>query len=211
MCMLPFSRELMKRQKVSFEALTNDEILALPAAVVTHAMRTAATNNVQVVGPRNATRSGALVVCDSAEVGAFAHTVGVSTSNRIVWKCVDLDDVVDMCKMPGEPLDKLGDPFMSLTKTQTETLKAADDTMGDPIWKTWFAALGAVNFQRKNDVGGGYENLQAAYEVRYSCAPDESQSHIEELEKSAPSGGERQPPGVFDASTSKKRASQHCT
>jgi len=144
--------------------LSDDTLMALPASMVAHLLRTAAQDGFQVVSPRQIPVSEMLTRIVDADPRPMTVTVGSDAALTEYWPTAYDDDPIDMNLIPGAPSVKYGEPLVKRQPTDVESLRVEKSLENNPLEKSLIMARSVVDFQSREDIGGDSEALAEAIE-----------------------------------------------
>jgi hypothetical protein len=166
---IPLPADLAPTEGWNLDHVSDDDIMAIPAHVLVHLMRTAAQNGTQVVSPRQIPTSAMLSKVSRDTTAPFVHVAGSDASRGYRWPVPPGCKPPDEDDLEGEPCMKLGDKLVSRTPAKAEAIVKFDDHVPNPIHKAWIKARAAVDFQNANTVDGDGDGLARAYEKLFGC------------------------------------------
>jgi hypothetical protein len=149
---MPVSAERAPRTGAPLGHMSDDEIMAAPAALVVHLMQTAANGGLQIIAPQQIPLVDTMTRTDERRHKRDMHIAGSVASGNTTWPC--LVDNVPYSLFPSTPIDSGTEAVAVRRKTKTIPLAPTTDIVEDPVIRAFVSARGLIDLQGRSDVGG---------------------------------------------------------
>jgi len=168
--MLPLDETLVSAIPSLLNSMSDEELLKIPAHVLTHMQRTAAQGGVQVVSPRQVTLGGIAGRVSEPRRQPDMHLVGSNASRGVAWPVAAGYLLANAWWR--EPLDAYPNTPAVRARTSQESVVVRTGRALDPVEMAVVKSRALIDMQRRPDIGGDAEGLAEAVAAAWGIDAD---------------------------------------
>lgn len=135
-----------------FAAYSDDEIMAIPPALLVHVLQTASNGGLQIIAPQQIPLGDTILRTAEKRHTKDMMLVGSVASRNMDWPVVS--SPVPAHLFPDTPIDGGAIAVAVRKKTKTIPLAPRTEDTDDPVVKAFIQARALIDLQARTDVGG---------------------------------------------------------